>query len=97
MGVRGTDFILVQKLIEGMLLCLLLQIANYVEVDGLDESTIKSFFQQAWSEEIIKYQGKDETNRLTLPFTQYLAAISEVASVEEVSHSFQVCALSLLL
>ena len=50
---------------------------------GLDEISIKAFFKDVWSEEIVKYQGKDERNRLT----QYLTLLSEVALVEEVSYS----------
>ena len=50
---------------------------------GLDEISIKAFFEDVWSEEIVKYQGKDERNRLT----QYLTLLSEVALVEEVSYS----------
>ena len=59
------------------------QIANRVEMPGLDEISIKAFFEDVWSEEIVKYQGKDERNRLT----QYLTLLSEVALVEEVSYS----------
>ena len=54
---------------------------------GLDEISIKAFFKDVWSEEIVKYQGKDEKNRLTLPFSQYLTLLSEVALVEEVSYT----------
>ena len=50
---------------------------------GLDEISIKAFFKDVWSEEIVKYQGKDERNRLT----QYLTLLSEVALVEKVSYS----------
>ena len=56
-------------------------------MSGLDEISIKAFFKDVWSEEIVKYQGKDEKNRLTLPFSQYLTLLSEVALVEEVSYS----------
>ena len=54
---------------------------------GLDEISIKAFFKDVWSEEIVKYQGKDEKNRLTLPFSQYLMLLSEVALVEEVRYT----------
>lgn len=71
---------------ESVLRCIyaLLQIAKKAEVEGASEDTIKSFFRTTWSEEIVKYQEKDETSSLTLPFTKYLAHISEVAYAHEV-------------